>query len=72
MAANGVAVMVILHDLNLAARYCDQLLLLRSGQVRAFGSPAEVMRAEMLKAVFDLEVLVQTHPELGHPLIIDR
>lgn len=72
MAANGVAVMVILHDLNLAARYCDQLLLLRSGQVRAFGSPVEVMRAEMLKAVFDLEVLVQTHPELGHPLIIDR
>lgn len=72
LAADGVAVLVILHDLNLAARYCDRLLLLRSGRVRAFGTPHEVLQAEILKQVFDLEVLVQTHPGLGHPLIIDR
>jgi len=72
MAASGVAVLVILHDLNLAARYCDRVLLLRAGRLQAHGTPSAVLRADTLKAVFDLEVLVQVHPELGHPLIIDR
>jgi len=67
-----VAVLVILHDLNLAARYCDRLLLLERGRAHALGTPAEVLRAEPLQAVFGLEVLVQTHPERGHPLIVAR
>lgn len=72
LAARGVAVLVILHDLNLAARYCDRLLLLERGRVQALGSPAEVLQAAPLQAVFGLEVLVQRHPERGHPLIIVR
>lgn len=72
IAANGVAVLVILHDLNLAARYCDRLLLLHNGGAHALGTPDEVLQAEPLRAVFDLEVLVQRHPERGHPLIIAR
>jgi len=72
LAESGAAVLVILHDLNLAARYCDRLLLLEQGRAHALGTPAEVLRAEPLQAVFGLEVLVQTHPERGHPLIIAR
>jgi iron complex transport system ATP-binding protein len=72
LAEAGAAVLVILHDLNLAARYCDRLLLLERGRAHAFGTPAEVLRAEPLQAVFGLEVLVQTHPERGHPLIVAR
>lgn len=68
----GAAVLVILHDLNLAARYCDRLLLLDRGRPHAFGSPEEVLRAEPLQAVFGLEVLIQKHPERGHPLIVAR
>lgn len=64
--------LVILHDLNLAARYCDRLLLLEQGRAHALGTPAEVLRAEPLQAVFGLEVLVQIHPERGHPLIVAR
>jgi len=71
-AEQGGAALVILHDLNLAARYCDCLLLLRAGQPIAVGSPDEVLRAEPLRTVFGLDVLVQRHPELGHPLIIAR
>lgn len=71
-AEQGAAVLVILHDLNLAARYCDQLLLLAEGRVRLSGTPEQVLRAEHLQAVFGLEVLVQRHPERGHPLIIAR
>jgi iron complex transport system ATP-binding protein len=71
-AERGAAVLVILHDLNLAARYCDQLLLLQQGLPYAYGPPAEVLTAEAMAAVYGLEVLIQQHPERGHPLIIAR
>lgn len=71
-ADRGVAVLVILHDLNLAARYCDRVLLLQGGSPHALDTPEQVLRPEPLKAVFGLEVLVQAHPERGHPLIIAR
>ncbi len=71
-ANRGAAVLVILHDLNLAARYCDRLLLLHQGRPHLQGTPEEVLCAEPLRAVFGLDVLVQRHPERGHPLIIAR
>nr|WP_217475115.1 heme ABC transporter ATP-binding protein [Stutzerimonas stutzeri] len=71
-AERGGAVLVILHDLNLAARYCDRLLLLADGYARVSGSPEQVLQAEPLKAVFGLDVLIQRHPERGHPLVIAR
>jgi iron complex transport system ATP-binding protein len=71
-ADRGAAVLVILHDLNLAARYCDRLLLLHEGRPHLQGTPEEVLQAEPLRTVFGLDVLVQRHPERGHPLIIAR
>jgi iron complex transport system ATP-binding protein len=71
-AEQGGTALVILHDLNLAARYCDRLMLLKNGCSHAEGSVDEVLRAEPLQAVFGLDVLVQRHPERGHPLVIAR
>ncbi|MBN6775112.1 heme ABC transporter ATP-binding protein [Pseudomonas granadensis] len=71
-ADRGAAVLVILHDLNLAARYCDRILLLENGRPVAQDTPEQVLRPDTLQAVFGLEVLVQPHPERGHPLIIAR
>ncbi|UVL60923.1 heme ABC transporter ATP-binding protein [Pseudomonas sp. B21-032] len=71
-ADRGAAVMVILHDLNLAARYCDRILLLEQGRSHALDTPQQVLRPDSLKAVFGIDVLVQPHPERGHPLIIAR
>lgn len=71
-ADQGAAVLVILHDLNLAARYCDRILLLEQGRSHALGTPQQVLTPEALKAVFGIDVLVQAHPERGHPLIIIR
>jgi iron complex transport system ATP-binding protein len=71
-AGRGAAVLVILHDLNLAARYCDQLLLLQDGRPHAYGPPDDVLTAEALQAVYGLQVLIHQHPERGHPLIIAR
>lgn len=71
-AGQGAAVLVILHDLNLAARYCDRILLLQQGRPHAFGTPDEVLQADPLREVFGLDVLIQRHPERGHPLIVAR
>ncbi|HAB63174.1 MAG TPA: heme ABC transporter ATP-binding protein, partial [Pseudomonas sp.] len=64
--------LVILHDLNLAARYCDRLVLLANGRVHLSGTPEQVLRSEPLKSVFGLDVLIQRHPERDHPLVIAR
>jgi iron complex transport system ATP-binding protein len=71
-AQRGAAVMVIVHDLNLAARYCDRLLLLVNGRPQVLGTPDEVLQPGNLKLVFGLDVLVQRHPERDHPLIVIR
>ena len=71
-AEQGGAALVILHDLNLAARYCDRLLLLKNGRAQIAGAPDEVLREAPLQAVFGLDVLVQRHPERDHPLVIAR
>jgi iron complex transport system ATP-binding protein len=65
--AGNIGIM-ILHDINLAAMYADKLLILKNGQVLAFGSPQEVMKNEILSDAYDFPVSVQTHPQLKVPL----
>lgn len=72
LAAAGVSVGLVLHDLNLAARYCDRLLLLADGRIQALGTPAEVLQPHLLHSVFGLEVLIQAHPLDGYPVVIVR
>ena len=55
-AANGRTVIVVLHDLNLAAQYCDRILLLAGGRVVASGTPAEVLAPEYLEPVYGVSV----------------
>jgi len=60
----------VLHDLNLAARYADRLLLLHEGRVCAQGSPWEVLQVERLEQVFKVPVRVQPHPLHDCPLVL--
>jgi iron complex transport system ATP-binding protein len=55
----GLTVMTVLHDINLAALFCRRLLLLKDGSIVADGDIGEVLTAEVLKQVYDTEVLVQ-------------
>src|SRR5436190_9728527 len=66
--ANAAAV-VVTHDVNLAAEFADEILLLREGRASAFGSPSEVLTPQRLQEVFDLRVLVDAHPISGAPRI---
>ena len=69
-ARAGATVMVIVHDLSLAAAYADRIVLLEDGRVRAVGSPAEVLTAELVSEVYQHPVTVLTAPEGGELLIV--
>jgi iron complex transport system ATP-binding protein len=58
LATTGVTVVVALHDLDLAARYCDRVVLLAGGHVVAAGTPAEVLTAERIAAVFGVSAQI--------------
>lgn len=58
-AARGCAVVLALHDLSLAARYCDRLLLLDRGRLQALGTPEQVLDPELLRAVYGVNVTVR-------------
>ncbi|MFE0704180.1 ABC transporter ATP-binding protein [Streptomyces sp. NPDC058872] len=64
-------VLVSLHDLSLAARYCDRLLLLHHGRLVASGPPAAVLTAERLAGVFEVDAELTTDAR-GHPQIAYR
>ncbi len=72
LSDRGCAVLVVLHDVNLLAGIADQLLVLRDGQQVTLGSPREVLTPELFSDVFDTDVIVQPHPERGHPLVIPQ
>jgi iron complex transport system ATP-binding protein len=69
LAADGVAVLAILHDINLAAQYADTLVLLDRGRVAAQGSPAEVLTADRIGAVFGVAA-TRIDTSLGIPLVM--
>lgn len=65
-----VAAIAAVHDLTLAARYCDELLLLDGGRAVAAGEPAAVLTTQRLREVFGVEALVERHATLGHLTIL--
>lgn len=66
----GRTVVMVLHDLNLAARYADRLVAMRDGRIVAAGEPAEVITEELLEAVFGLSARVIQDPVAGTPLVV--
>ena len=67
-AARGAAVIAVLHDLTLAARWCDRLLLMDKGQLVADGAPREVLTAERIDAVYGVSAFIGEAE--GEPLIV--
>jgi iron complex transport system ATP-binding protein len=67
----GLAAFVVLHDVNLAAAWCDRLLLLSHGKPVALGSPREVLTPDNLQAVYGLPARVMDHPDAPErPLVL--
>jgi iron complex transport system ATP-binding protein len=69
-ASRGLTVVMVLHDLNLAARYGDHLVALRDGRVVAAGTPSEVVTPQLVQDVFGLRAQVITDPVSSTPLVV--
>lgn len=73
VAGLGVTVLVTLHDLNLAAAYCDWLFLLADGHVRGHGPPEDVLTPASVRTHFGVDATVTRHPATGrHQLLFSR
>ncbi|MDQ7877948.1 ABC transporter ATP-binding protein [Microbacterium sp. QXD-8] len=68
----GTTIVMVLHDMNLAARYSDHLFALRAGRIVAAGAPGDVMTSELIREVFDLDALVVPDPVSGSPIVLPR
>ncbi|WP_285116098.1 ABC transporter ATP-binding protein [Leifsonia sp. fls2-241-R2A-40a] len=69
-AARGATVVMVLHDLNLAARYADHLVAMRAGSIVAAGEPASVVTADLVREVFGVESVIADDPVTGTPLVV--
>jgi iron complex transport system ATP-binding protein len=70
LATKGVGILMVIHDLNLAARCADQMLLMQCGKIVISGTPQEVLRPDTITRVFQVEATIGTHPVSGTPLVI--
>lgn len=66
----GTTIVMVLHDLNLAARYADHLVAMAAGRIHAAGDPAEVLTSDLVEAVFGLDSRVISDPVSGKPLVL--
>jgi iron complex transport system ATP-binding protein len=69
-ATRGTTVGIVLHDLNLAARYGDHLIAMKDGGIVAAGPPQQVLTEELVRTVFQLEALVVPDPVYGSPMVV--
>ena len=66
----GMAILAVLHDLNLASQYCDRLIMIGQGRVYADGSAEEVITSDNISRVYGAEVWVRRHPVTLRPYVI--
>ncbi|MER2189953.1 MAG: adenosylcobinamide amidohydrolase [Solibacillus sp.] len=68
-AEQNMTVVSVFHDINLASLYCDELLLMENGEIRAYGEPHEVVQESRITKVYDAPITTYAHPELPKPQI---
>jgi iron complex transport system ATP-binding protein len=68
----GMSVVAVLHDVNLAARYCDRIALLSQGEVEVMGPPADVLTQEVIQAVYGVDVAVRRDPLTNSVYVVPR
>jgi ABC-type cobalamin/Fe3+-siderophores transport system ATPase subunit len=69
-AERGTTMVVSTHDLNLAASVCDRIILLKHGRVLAQGPTRDILTAESIRQLYEVEADVQFHPRAGHVTVV--
>ena len=67
---HGTTIVMVLHDINLSARYADYIFAMRQGRLIAEGEPSKVISDELIKEVFELDCTVISDPASGSPMIV--
>jgi iron complex transport system ATP-binding protein len=70
LAQQNVGVLMVMHDLSLAAGCADHMVLMRCGEKVAEGNPAVVLQKDIISEVFEVDASVQNHPHTGKPMVI--
>lgn len=70
LASRGCCVIVVLHDLNLAARYANRVSMFRDGRIVVDDSPEQVFTADRIREVYGQEVRILRHPVSGDPMVV--
>jgi len=70
VAELGITVLAALHDLTLAAMFCDEVYILANGRIAAAGRPSDVITAEVVRDVYGAEVMVFDHPHQSHAYVV--
>ncbi|GBG93619.1 iron ABC transporter ATP-binding protein [Ligilactobacillus salitolerans] len=66
----GKTIVMVLHDINLAARYADQIFAMKQGRIIQSGSPQEVIQVDLIKEVFDLSSVIVQDPVTNSPVVV--
>lgn len=66
----NIGVLIVLHDLNLAARYADHVVIMKDGQVVVEGSPWQALKPDALRSAFGIESMVVEHPSESVPIVV--
>jgi len=70
LAASGATIIGVFHDLNLAALYCDRLVMIKNGQMVADGTPEQVLTPEKIRNVYGADVVTSCHPATGRTFLM--
>jgi iron complex transport system ATP-binding protein len=70
LAGEGMAILLVSHQLNLVARFANTIVLLDHGRVVAAGTPDEVMQAQLLEQVYDWPLVITRDPAIGAPSLV--
>lgn len=65
-----ITVMAVLHDINLASRFCSRIVILKDGMVKSDGAPKEIINQEEMETLYNMKLLIKNNPLLAKPEII--
>jgi iron complex transport system ATP-binding protein len=69
-ATQGVAVIMVMHDVNLAARHANKMLAMLCSQTIAYGACKDVITADIIQRLFQVDAEIMTHPKDGSPMVV--
>ncbi len=70
LASEGLAVVMVLHDFTLAARYATKVVAMNNGEIAALGTPQEVITRDTIKTLFNVDASIVAHPDTGKRVVL--